>query len=55
MYKAFDTEKIHFIEGDTDSMYWAISGNPDKDYKQGFDYVIKDRKFYEENKKWFFQ
>jgi hypothetical protein len=26
MYKAFDMDKMHFVEGDTDSMYWAISG-----------------------------
>jgi hypothetical protein len=40
---------MHFVEGDTDSMYWAVAGNPDEDYKQGFKYVIKDEQFYNEN------
>jgi hypothetical protein len=40
---------MHFVEGDTDSMYWAVSGNPNEDYKQGFKYVITDEKFYNEN------
>jgi hypothetical protein len=26
--------KIHFIEGNTDSLYYTISGNPDDDYHQ---------------------
>jgi DNA polymerase elongation subunit (family B) len=26
LFKAFDTDRFHFIEGDTDSLYWAISG-----------------------------
>ncbi len=46
MYKCFDMDKIHFIEGDTDSAYWAISGNPNEDFHQGFKYVIKDQEFY---------
>jgi hypothetical protein len=41
--------RMHFVEGDTDSMYWSVSGNPNEDYKQGFRYVIKDEKFYNEN------
>jgi hypothetical protein len=53
LFKAFDTEKFHFIEGDTDSAYWAVSGNPKKGFSQGFDYIIKDKEFYEKNyKKW---
>jgi hypothetical protein len=28
--------RLHFIEGDTDSAYWAIAGNPDEDYHQKF-------------------
>jgi hypothetical protein len=46
LYKCINTNKIHFIEGDTDSMYWAVAGNPNEDYNQGFQYVIKDEKFY---------
>ncbi|KAA6356879.1 MAG: hypothetical protein EZS28_047594, partial [Streblomastix strix] len=26
MYKCLDMTKLHFVEGDTDSAYWAISG-----------------------------
>jgi hypothetical protein len=40
---------MHFIEGDTDSAYWAISGNPNEDYKQGFKYVVKDQEYYDKH------
>ncbi|KAA6358893.1 MAG: hypothetical protein EZS28_045580 [Streblomastix strix] len=62
--------KLHFIEGDTDSSYWAISGKQVKkvyqdgqcvnqqEYEdnlhQGFNYVIKDKQFYDTNSKYFF-
>jgi hypothetical protein len=49
MYKYLDMDKIHFIEGDTDSMYWAVSGSMDEDNKQGFKHVIKDEAFYNTN------
>ncbi len=49
MYKCLDMEKLHFIEGDTDSAYWAVAGNPDEDNTQGFKHVITDHKFYNEN------
>lgn len=49
MYKCLDMDKIHFIEGDTDSSYWAISGNPNEDYHQRFKYVIKDQEFYDKH------
>lgn len=49
MYRCLDMDRIHFIEGDTDSMYWAVAGNPDKDFHQRFDYVIKDVQFYNDN------
>ena len=54
MYKAFDMDRIHFIEGDTDSMYWAIAGDPTRDCHQGFEAVIKDKAFYDKNAKYFF-
>jgi hypothetical protein len=38
-------DKIHYIEGDTDSGYWAIAGAG----HGGFQDVIKDEKFYMEN------
>jgi hypothetical protein len=54
IYKCIDLSKIHFIEGDTDSLYYAISGNANEDCHQGFKHVIKDEVFYKENVyKWF--
>jgi hypothetical protein len=41
--------RIHFVEGDTDSMYWAVSGCKSEDYQQGFKFVIKDHNFYNDN------
>ena len=49
MFKAYDTERFHFIEGDTDSMYWAVAGDPTKPITQDFDEIIKNRKFYDKN------
>jgi hypothetical protein len=46
--------KAHFIEGDMDSLSYAISGDPGKDCDQEFEYVIKDEGLYMENvQKWF--
>jgi hypothetical protein len=46
--------KIHFIEGDTDSLYYVISVNPDEDCHQRFKHVVKNEEFYKENVyKWF--
>jgi hypothetical protein len=54
MYKCIDMRKVHFIEGDTDSLYYAISCDPEKDCHQGFEDAIKDEAFYKENMyKWF--
>jgi hypothetical protein len=38
-------DKIHFIEGDTDSAYWAVAGSIIADKHQQFEYVVKDRQF----------
>jgi hypothetical protein len=46
MYKWVDMRKVHFIEGDTDSLYYTISGDPEKDCHQKFEHVIKDEAFY---------
>ncbi|KAA6339289.1 MAG: hypothetical protein EZS28_052623, partial [Streblomastix strix] len=62
MHKAFDMEKMHFVEGDTDSAYWAVSGNAEPlagpngsaGQLQQFNYVIKDKQFYDDNTKYFF-
>jgi len=34
-------------------MYWAVSVNPDKDYKQGFECCLKDPEFYYMYKNYF--
>jgi hypothetical protein len=49
MYRCLDMSKIHFIEGDTDSAYWAVAGSEDHDFRQRFDYVIQDETFYKEH------
>lgn len=49
MYRCLDMERIHYIEGDTDSAYWAIAGDPNNDYHQRFDHVIKDEEYYNEH------
>ncbi|KAA6385089.1 MAG: hypothetical protein EZS28_019384 [Streblomastix strix] len=53
-FKCLDLEQLHFIEGDIDSTYWAVSGNIDESYKQRFKYDIMDQQFYNENTKYFF-
>jgi hypothetical protein len=47
--KALDMDTIHITTLDTDSIYFAVAGNPNKESNQGFEYVIKDKKFYDEN------
>jgi hypothetical protein len=49
LFKCLDLSRIHFIEGDTDSMYWAVAGRVDKPNTQGFRYIIKDHEFYDKN------
>ena len=49
MFKCMDTNRLHFIEGDTDSMYWAVAGDTDLDNDQAFQAIITDKKFYDEN------
>ncbi|KAA6369655.1 MAG: hypothetical protein EZS28_034818 [Streblomastix strix] len=57
--------KLHFVEDDTDSAYWAISGQQiilnnsnqqqyEDNLHQGFKYVIRDQQFYDANAKYFF-
>ncbi|KAA6352694.1 MAG: hypothetical protein EZS28_051779, partial [Streblomastix strix] len=47
-------DKLHFVEGDTDSAYWAVSGDEDAGHKQQFKHVIKNQQFYVEKAKYFF-
>jgi hypothetical protein len=49
MYKCLDMTRLHFVEGDTDSMYWAVSGSESDNYEQQFKHVIKDHNFYNNN------
>jgi hypothetical protein len=54
LIKVFDENKFHFNEGDTDSGYFSISGNPNDDYTQGFKHIIKNQKLFDKlYPKWF--
>jgi hypothetical protein len=44
--KCLDTDRFHFIICDTDSMIFAVSGDPNN----GFEGIIKDREYYD---KWY--
>jgi hypothetical protein len=46
MYKCLDMSRIHFIEGDTDSAYWAVAGDLKEGVEQAFKHVILDHEFY---------
>jgi hypothetical protein len=49
MHKCLDMNKIHFIEGDTDSSYWAVAGDPTKSVHQGFSAVVKEKGFWHQH------
>jgi hypothetical protein len=49
MEKCFDMNKLHFIEGDTDSAYWAVAGDPDLPTTQAFQSVITDKELYDKH------
>ena len=49
LFKCVDTNRLHFIEGDTDSMYWAIAGDNKLDNTQAFQSIIVNKEFYDEN------
>ena len=46
MNRCLDMNKLHYIEGDSDSAYFAISGNKDEPPSQLFNNIIKDKEFY---------
>ncbi|KAA6403048.1 MAG: hypothetical protein EZS28_001427 [Streblomastix strix] len=65
MYKYLDMNKPHFVEGYTDSAYWAISRRQvikndtnqleyEDNLHQDLKHVIKDQMFYDANVKYFF-
>ncbi|KAA6387783.1 MAG: hypothetical protein EZS28_016692 [Streblomastix strix] len=47
MNKAYDMSRMHFVQGDTDSLTWAIRGNPNRCPDQLFEEVIKDQGFFD--------
>jgi hypothetical protein len=49
MYKCLDMTRLHFVEGDIDSMCWAVAGSENENYEQQFKHVIKDHEFYNNN------
>ncbi|KAA6399667.1 MAG: hypothetical protein EZS28_004800 [Streblomastix strix] len=46
-YFAYNMNRMHFIQGDTDSLTWAISGNPNRGPDQLFEEVIRDQVFFD--------
>jgi hypothetical protein len=48
MEKCLNLRK-HYVEGDTDSLYFAISGDKNEDINQCFKYIITNEQFYNEN------
>ncbi|KAI5504563.1 DNA/RNA polymerases family [Trichomonas vaginalis G3] len=49
MYKCMDVNRFHFIEGDPDSSYWAIAGDPNLPNTQAFQAIVTDKQFYDKN------
>ncbi|KAI5512099.1 DNA/RNA polymerases family [Trichomonas vaginalis G3] len=49
MYKCMNVNRFHFIEGDTDSSYWAIAGDPNLPNTQAFQAIVTDKQFYDKN------
>jgi hypothetical protein len=47
--KCLDMERLHFVEGDTDSMYLAVAGDPNAGIHQGFEYIVKNEEFYRQH------
>jgi hypothetical protein len=47
--RCMDMNRIHAIEGDTDSLYFAVAGDPRRGVRQGFRFVVKDKKFCREH------
>ncbi|KAA6313531.1 MAG: hypothetical protein EZS28_055738, partial [Streblomastix strix] len=49
MYKCLDRKRFHFVLADTDSIYIAISGDPNKDCHQQFESIVTDKQFYDQH------
>ncbi|KAA6388642.1 MAG: hypothetical protein EZS28_015831 [Streblomastix strix] len=50
MNKAYNLNRMHFIQEDTDSLTWAISDNQNRGPDQLFEEVIKDQGFFDRYK-----
>ncbi|KAA6387848.1 MAG: hypothetical protein EZS28_016627 [Streblomastix strix] len=50
MHKAYDMNRMQFVQGDTDSLTWAISANPNRNSERLFEEVIKDQGFFDRYK-----
>ncbi|KAA6385686.1 MAG: hypothetical protein EZS28_018788 [Streblomastix strix] len=44
-----DRKRFHFVLADTDSIYVAIAGDPNKDYHQQFESIVTDKQFYDQH------
>ncbi|KAA6395604.1 MAG: hypothetical protein EZS28_008869 [Streblomastix strix] len=49
MYKCLDRKRFHFDLADTDSIYIAIAGDPNKDCHQQFESIVTDKQFYDQH------
>ncbi|KAA6385409.1 MAG: hypothetical protein EZS28_019063 [Streblomastix strix] len=49
MYKCLDSKRFHFVLADTNSIYIAIAGDPNKDCHQQLEAVMSDKQFYEKH------
>ena len=47
--KTLDIDKFHLVEGDTDSLYFAVSGNLNGPINQSFNHIIKDTKYWDDH------
>ncbi|KAA6381338.1 MAG: hypothetical protein EZS28_023136 [Streblomastix strix] len=49
MYKCLDLNRFHFVLADTDSIYIAVAGDPNKDCHQQFESIVTDKQFYDQH------
>jgi hypothetical protein len=49
-----DQNKFHFVYTDTDSYYFAVAGNPNRDFEQYLEEIVIDKEFYDKNYPLFF-
>ncbi|KAA6402982.1 MAG: hypothetical protein EZS28_001487 [Streblomastix strix] len=49
IYKCLNRKRFHFVLADTDSIYIAIAGDPNKDRHQQFESIVTDKQFYDQH------